>query len=407
MERPYKLRKRQAVQTHGQLVKHEIRGTLNHLQSFGMIDKLGVNGVYFPPGKRSEASTAGTMRNSIPIETYGDGDIFVANVYGRLFGKYRCARGRRAIADFLSFAESTIHHEVCGKDSFTGDTSNNEAGCREFLGDVVGQIDQHISVTTDFSGAVPHDFARTIGNRYTTYRTFRGADAIALQTEKSKLEERLKKNMRHSLLYKAYADQNCMLKCRASNLKPGSVHGRTPIYNKKGSPLKQKGQSVERTPGCYNSLNGHFEELYGFNNKEKWGLDEERINQASWNAYINRDASGRMPGRVDLNPYLTSIKDYSPILVVCFSEVDTSDVGDDTILSHCGNIWGSETELVANAGFCHPQNKDAEQKALRRNFHNNKAMVKNYPAAFLKVMCDAHYKIFVPPGSGSYLGTWC
>lgn len=152
--------------------------------------------------------------------------------------------------------ESKIHHEQCGTDSYTGETQENEQGCRDFLGKTVGEIEAHILASSDFKNSNVAHFARTIGLRYSTFKVFKAADAIVM--EKPKLKEKLRKDIQNSLISKAYADQNCLLKCQVKDLTQTFVRERSDSNHGTDLPA---GTKVFYTSGCHNPST---ENLRGF-----------------------------------------------------------------------------------------------------------------------------------------------
>jgi hypothetical protein len=73
-------------------------------------------------------------------------------------------------------------------------------------------------------------------------------------------------------------------------------------------------------------------------------LDESRINDISWHAYERRDYTSYLPGRVDLNPFADHIKEHTPILPVCYTEMDNMFAPENSgLLCNCGDKYGNET----------------------------------------------------------------
>lgn len=77
-----------------------------------------------------------------------------------------------------------------------------------------------------------------------------------------------------------------------------------------------KDESVVPISGCFDHFSGRLDRLYGFDGpsntgqgspNSKWHLDEQGINRASWTAYMNRDPSSLLPGRINLNPQLVNV----------------------------------------------------------------------------------------------------
>ncbi|KAF2824990.1 hypothetical protein CC86DRAFT_408131 [Ophiobolus disseminans] len=335
--------KRDAHSAIERLAAKNIHGKLNALESIGLIQTPKIT----KTGKRdmtlNSRRTGHDRRQS--QNNNGNGDMFVAQISAHLF-------------------KNPIHFEVCGTDSYTGTTFENKENCR----------------------------------RYSTYVSM-SADQLTLR--KSKLKEKLHDNLKNSLVSKAYADQNCFLKCMPS--KSLGTTRREGLYS--GNVLGIKDQ-VRCTSGCYDTLTGTFNELYGSNGDPRakksvgpvtgsvWKLDKYRINNASWLAYRDRNPSGYLPGRVDLDPYHENLKDHTPIL--------PDDYYAD-VLCNCGDKYGNETLVVSAVTNWHSRiGRKEEGGDVRACFNRLKDLARKEPAAFLLNMCKIVYQELTPHNSGSY-----
>jgi hypothetical protein len=247
--------------------------------------------------------------------------------------------------------------------------------------------------------------------RYSTFTTVRGADAIAM--DKPKLKEKLSKNLMHSLISKAYSDQNCYLRCQVTTENSTTYHDKAlqkSLHSNHGTDVPENTNVICKS-GCYDRIGSKFERLYGFEGSEdrnggpatgKWGLSEQRINKASWNAYINRKPESYLPGRIDLSPYQPNVKDGSAILAVCLIKPKINEIREvSTLPSNCGNNFGIETAMASDAGYWTVSGKESERTALMHAFADHKWKSRKNAAAFLTTMCDLYYKTIIPPGAGS------
>lgn len=262
-----------------------------------------------------------------------------------------------------------------------------------------------MATPSDFRDASLATFANTIGKRYSSYQMFIGADSEVFRREP--LEEKLFQNFKNSLVSKAYSDQNCYLKCHPAP--PNTTeHPREIIYD------GPDGKQVVCLTGCFDSIKGGFEQLYGLEwkygepaTKGIWKLDEANISKVSWEAYKNRDMTGFLPGRIDLNPYLDQIKDHSPILPVCFSEIepefyDVKGLPVSGQMCSCGDKWGSETGMMLGASNWQGGSRKEEEASLLSCLFRLTPLSKTSPAAFLVNMCNVFFKEVAPPGGHSY-----
>ncbi|KAH7082161.1 hypothetical protein FB567DRAFT_530708 [Paraphoma chrysanthemicola] len=230
--------------------------------------------------------------------------------------------------------------------------------------------------------------------RFPTYETFMNPDVRALSKER--LQEKLRENLKNSLITKAYSDQNCYMRCKPAG--NGSVRGpgeKTYQYD---------GHSVNCKPGCYDPVSGNFDRLYGFDDgkvtQQPWSLNEERITEESWGAYARKDYTGYLPGRIDLNPYHDQIKDHTPILPVCYSTVG---LGNDRkgLPCSCGDKYGNETFMVLNADYWRGQDYKDETDKFKTCLDRFKDMAGIHPGVFMINMCNAYYHLLVPVGQGT------
>lgn len=124
------------------------------------------------------------------------------------------------------------------------------------------QIDEGISRSSDLSQVKLTDFARIVGMRYSTYNVFARADVLSLH--KPKFQEKLRDNLKNSLVSKAYVDQNCYVKCRVSKRKLDyPVSDRDNLYPPNGTDVKA-GINISCMSGCFNEISREFDKLYGF-----------------------------------------------------------------------------------------------------------------------------------------------
>lgn len=401
-----KLGKRDAELYMGHLARHDIRGRINSIQSTGLLASSPSS------GKRSDPEIPVQQRKT------ADGDLYVAQIDEVLF-------------------KNDIHHEICGLDHVSrASTSSqclahtdlessicsipviswrNKQNCYEFLNTTSEQINKRIAQSIDFADSPLLDFSKAIVKRYSSYTIFHGADVLPLNKEK--LTAQLRSNLKNSLVSKAYSDEGCYVQCYdrgTSFTGPRSIHM----------------GNIVCTSGCFDPILGGFEELYGFNDgvaeRGPWDLNQTEITRVSWQAYKSGNLEGYLPGTMDLNPYKDHIKDHSPILPVCYSDI--KDVWVDSIprsglLCSCGDKYGNETDRMLASVDWRSKTKKYEYQDLNvcldrlapqvltnpgaylisKCTHTNSAQIYTY--LFLADMCNVFYKQLVPPGSGSHQGT--
>lgn len=112
---------------------------------------------------------------------------------------------------------------------------------------------------------------------------------------------------------------------------------------------------------------------------------------------------------MDLNPYQEHVKDKSPILPVCFSQIDGMTQFDGQLCS-CGNKYGNETSMVVREAAWKPPKqiaKNTERKAMKQCFKYGVGYLsQENPSAVLINMCNVVYKMVAPPGTRSWIGTF-
>ncbi|KAH7070460.1 hypothetical protein BKA63DRAFT_77538 [Paraphoma chrysanthemicola] len=352
------LGKREAHKIMDSVAVHDIRGKLNTLESLGLINTRR--------GKKAKRDLPFYARET------ESGQIFVAEVNEQMF-------------------QSGIEQKACGTQFFRTDPIESERGCRSYIRNVVDQIDSQFEAKTRLEGDSIGSSALNIGKRFTTYEAFIAAEDRFVKTED--LQRKVKDNLKNSLVTKAYADQNCYLKCEPGDSASSS---RQKVYN-------HNGKKIKCTTGCFDPITRNLDPLYGFDRgagESPWSLSEAKINDVSWDAYQRHDWTGFIPGRVDLNPFVDHIKEHTPILPVCYSEFGLNPE-DNGLLCNCGDKYGNETELVINAAHWVARGYKQEHEQFGKCIERLKPWA-NHPAAFLINMCNAYYKQLVPPGRGTY-----
>ncbi|KAF1919019.1 hypothetical protein BDU57DRAFT_527121 [Ampelomyces quisqualis] len=347
-------------------INHEILGQIKSLEALNIIE----------PIRGSENTARNSPDWTLGKRRDGNDDVFTVDVKAHYF-------------------KNEIHTEKCGIDSYTGETKDNEKGCREFIDSVVDRLISRMSKSFADAAVSPTATALYFRKRFSTYSTWERANTIK---KDPKVKAKLAKNLQNSLISKAYADGNCFVRC-----------GQAPGYQfDHQGPSVSYGPNVACQTGCYDPIKNQYERLYGFiGDKETsqgpaasppWNLDEQKMNTVALSAYFNRDKYGYYPGSVNLDPYTPLIQDGSPILPVCYSDLSGYQ---DSLVCNCGNRYGDMTEEFANNVQLKAQGKQNEWKAMRSCLDQIKPYAYHSPATYLLNACHVVYTIVAPFASGS------
>jgi hypothetical protein len=145
---------------------------------------------------------------------------------------------------------------------FHTDRLKSEGRCKDFLNNVVDQINEKFHSMTVVKDSGLKESAFKIGQRFSTYEAFTAADARALKRDD--LQRRLKETLKNSLVTKVYADQNCYLMC-----KPG-----TRVSGSRQKVHDHYGKKVSCITGCFDPIDRKLDRLYGF--------DERKADKSPW-----------------------------------------------------------------------------------------------------------------------------
>ncbi|KAF2796735.1 hypothetical protein K505DRAFT_334902 [Melanomma pulvis-pyrius CBS 109.77] len=308
--------------------------------------------------------------------------------------------------------QNDIRHEECSTDNYTGDTKKNEKKCRKLLQEVcdsalnriqasLWEINDPEWVKRNWVAGEASPVALYLQDRYSTYANYIAFQSIQLNPKA--LENSLFQNLKNSLVTKAYADEQCYLKC-STNSHPGISSG---------GNVHQFGDATCMS-GCFDPTEQRSEQLYGLDHrkgylgaeKEPWNLNETLISAESYSRYQSRDPIGYLPGDFELNPYEASVRDKTPILPVC--KGDYIKLADDYVKGigqfpcSCGNKYGSESARFWSASnWAGGQKKNEYKYIMDCRDGPLKSLIDQYPAAYMINMCQAILTI-APPGTGSY-----
>lgn len=327
---------------------------------------------------------------------------------------------------------NSIKHQKCATDNYTGDTRKNEQECRDILKEVAEHIVQKVEnslheindaswVDKNWREGFISPVAIYLYKRYHSYDHFIAFDQLQRQPEI--LENKLFERMKNSLVTKAYADEGCYLKCTSTN-----NDGSTVVRGPEDRPKHIMGNTACLS-GCYDPTEQKFERLYGLQGapgqfgrwdasngpatQQPWNMSEARISTASLQAYLNRNPVGYFPGYFDSNPYEMLVKDFTPILPVCRSELQRltterkkhskGDKRNGYFPCTCGNKYGSESEVFWKASNWDSNDKHFERDRLK-DCHEGplKGLAGSHPAAYLVNFCQIYYIAVAPPGTNSW-----
>lgn len=186
------------------------------------------------------------------------------------------------------YFENEIHHEQCGKDSYTGNTKENRRGCDRFIDDVVDQVTKRISNAFAEANKEPRAMATYLKERFSTYSMWRNVET--LPTKRAEVQEKLFQNLKNSLVSKAYADGNCFVRCGSSSTFRDDAFG----------PHLEFGDQVCQTV-CYDPIEDKFERLYGFSGQSNGS--QSPAAQSPWS--LSERSIGKSQPRPQILPQLT------------------------------------------------------------------------------------------------------
>ncbi|KAF2731150.1 hypothetical protein EJ04DRAFT_514811 [Polyplosphaeria fusca] len=283
-----------------------------------------------------------------------------------------------------TYFKNWIKDEKCGKDGYINNQADNQWSCADLLHKVTrGILDKmEGKIREPHKERDPRLLAQLIHDMYSTYWNF-----IAFRTWENypgALKEKLYTNMKHSLVSKAYQDQQCLLKCTRKQ------DGRQGVYHPPSS-------SVDCLAGCFDPLDRDFERLYGFPKAERppWNITERRIAEVSYASYLRRDPNVWRPGDFHLTPYGNNVKDLSPILTVCSSDEITLSGFPCT----CGDKYGSESRVFFETSPWFGTHEVG--KTIHECRGNLRHLVNSSPGAYLINMCHIVYSAVAPDGTHS------
>ncbi|KAF2113005.1 hypothetical protein BDV96DRAFT_579566 [Lophiotrema nucula] len=293
----------------------------------------------------------------------------------------------RVKLDGLHF-RNVIKHVECGTDGILDNRAENEETCHNLLRDVedkvFAQIDQQLKNTNDpneifnaWDGSRPAPLAEYLRYQFSSYASFA---AFRGQRSSPLLEEKVFQNLKNSLVSKAYADEKCWVRC--------GTHGLNDCHT-----------------GCYDASIHTTDNLYGLDperslaaEQDPWNLNQTRILQTSYQAYVNRDPTGYLPGSFDLNPYQNNVREITPVLPVCRSSFRNTNFP-----CSCGNQYGDESDMFwAASSWASDGGKKDEYKIIRECIQHLSGLSHSNPAAFLVNMCQVFFHAAVPPRTGSH-----
>lgn len=240
-----KLHKRE----HGTTLPVESSGHILH-DIYGQLDSFEALGILAPPqnklGKRQ------SERWAVDHKREGWDDIFNVNITAQYF-------------------RNEIHVEQCGIDHYKDSTRKNEAACRKFLADIVGQVTHRMNTTFATANEEPRAMTNYLKKRFATYTTWTNVDL--LREKEEPIRNKLFQNMKNSLVSKAYSNGNCFVRCAKTMEMLDTAFPNGPV-----DLGEAKCQAV-----CYDPIKDRNEALYGFNpddaTKFPWSLSQKKISK--------------------------------------------------------------------------------------------------------------------------------